>query len=101
MPFSALYADSPQFHVTECANSTSKPNTECTEGLSCCSVMPSHYRRFKHSELARHRSGMTSSIAKKFSNQTVGCNLLAKHMGQIRTSTVISDMPEKYPLVVR
>ena len=27
MPFSALYADSPQFHVTECANSTSKPNT--------------------------------------------------------------------------
>uniref|UniRef100_A0A6J0SGX8 DNA cross-link repair 1A protein isoform X1 n=2 Tax=Pogona vitticeps TaxID=103695 RepID=A0A6J0SGX8_9SAUR len=57
MPFSLLLIETPQWHVTECLESSKTAEQECLDGLLCTSIIPSHYKRYSHFLLATSRAG--------------------------------------------
>ncbi|XP_029466310.1 DNA cross-link repair 1A protein isoform X2 [Rhinatrema bivittatum] len=57
MPFSILLVQTPRWHVAECLDTPGCTDKECPDGLQCSSTIPSHYKRYAHFLLARHRSG--------------------------------------------
>nr|XP_023652748.1 DNA cross-link repair 1A protein [Paramormyrops kingsleyae] len=62
MPFRILLGQSPQWHVSECLE-VSGPKDECPDGLSCSSTIPSHYRKYSHSQLAHCRAAGDEGVA--------------------------------------
>ncbi|KAG8549766.1 hypothetical protein GDO81_019792 [Engystomops pustulosus] len=62
MPFSILLVQSPRWHVTECLDAPSTAQTECPDGVSCLSTLPSHYKRFSHFLLAQSRDMDQTSL---------------------------------------
>ncbi|XP_034296058.1 LOW QUALITY PROTEIN: DNA cross-link repair 1A protein [Pantherophis guttatus] len=56
MPFSLLLIQTPQWHVTECLDASETAEKECPDGILCSSVIPSHYKRYRHSQLAASRA---------------------------------------------
>ncbi|XP_068114902.1 DNA cross-link repair 1A protein isoform X2 [Hyperolius riggenbachi] len=55
MPFAIVLVQTPRWHVSECLDATLPSQTECPDGLSCASTIPSHYRRYSHFLLAQSR----------------------------------------------
>ncbi|KAK7508688.1 hypothetical protein BaRGS_00000254 [Batillaria attramentaria] len=62
VPFGALFLQSPNAHTMECMDIPLKTEEECQAGLTCDSTIPSHYRRYRHSQLALHIAGHTASL---------------------------------------
>ncbi|XP_026526177.1 DNA cross-link repair 1A protein [Notechis scutatus] len=56
MPFSLLLIQTPQWHVTECLDVSGTAEKECPDGILCSSVIPSHYKRYSHFQLATSRA---------------------------------------------
>uniref|UniRef100_A0A8C6XCT0 DNA cross-link repair 1A protein n=1 Tax=Naja naja TaxID=35670 RepID=A0A8C6XCT0_NAJNA len=56
MPFSLLLIQTPQWHVTECLDVSGTAEKECPDGILCSSVIPSHYKRYSHFQLAKSRA---------------------------------------------
>uniref|UniRef100_A0A0F7ZAL2 DNA cross-link repair 1A protein n=1 Tax=Crotalus adamanteus TaxID=8729 RepID=A0A0F7ZAL2_CROAD len=56
MPFSLLLIQTPQWHVTECLDASGTAEKECPDGILCSSVIPSHYKRYSHFQLAASRA---------------------------------------------
>ncbi|KAM6442899.1 DNA cross-link repair 1A protein isoform 1-T2 [Liasis olivaceus] len=61
MPFSLLLIETPQWHVTECLDVSGTAEKECPEGVLCSSVIPSHYKRYSHFQLAASRAQDSTS----------------------------------------
>ncbi|XP_053168035.1 DNA cross-link repair 1A protein [Hemicordylus capensis] len=57
MPLSLLLVETPQWHVTECLDSSKTAEKECPDGLLCTSTIPSHYKKYTHFLLAASRAG--------------------------------------------
>jgi hypothetical protein len=56
VPFSALSKiESSSWHVSLCLSSPTKNQPECERGRFCNCTIPSHYKKFKHSALAKWR----------------------------------------------
>ncbi|KAL5021367.1 hypothetical protein ScPMuIL_000522 [Solemya velum] len=55
MPFSLLTIDSPSWHLSECIDCSIKTREECADGLNCDNTIPSHYKKFRHTMLAKYR----------------------------------------------
>ncbi|XP_025030451.1 DNA cross-link repair 1A protein isoform X2 [Python bivittatus] len=61
MPFSLLLIETPQWHVTECLDVSGTAEKECPDGVLCSSVIPSHYKRYSHFQLAASRAQDSTS----------------------------------------
>ncbi|KAL4231248.1 DNA cross-link repair 1A protein [Mactra antiquata] len=83
MPFTLLSAiETPSWHIDQCLEVPYSSKNECQYGIDCSSELSSHYKKFRHKELARsqrkkiesQRDRDLGNIAKAKMQLTFDCN---------------------------